>query len=1090
MPKQNNCDDLKVESCVDDNGQTISGGDSYDVPTGRYVKHVVNVCETAGSGGGGGSSVDPNLYYTKKEVDALLAALDIPDLDDYYDKTEIDALVADFYSKDEIDQLLKDIEDDYYTKDEVDEKFEELDTSNVSVVGGTFSALDDIKTQQDVNSLLYSMALKPPGSPTTVKTEVSGEEFATDNDLKNQKEVNEFLDERLTTIEETEALDPSFWVTKPEFTDGQAEQDAELKKTRRILELQLLYLAKYGQSCSFPKPLKASNGPPFAGNSEFSASGNVLSFSRGVFEDREGDTVLPEIGNTLRFDGDELDRRWSSVVTDVKGPIKPPTGWHVYEITVEDTIPSDISGASVNTQFTVTICGPNNYVTNDTFEVDQKRQDDAISAERATRGVGEVKVDQTIKELVSKNQREHSDLYAKIDDLAAKPEFDPFPLEEKIETEKAARIADDIKISASLVEEARIRADEDYKLLARINGLDIPEMPEDYEDSGLRELIERESALRATGDAGLQRLIEDNTERISNTNDSIGAERATRADQIGTVNAEVKAETAERKATDSDLQAQIDAIEVPDNFEEIIERLDNDIKVTNQKVDFNAEETVKDQKRQDEANLKLDAVIEAEILALAKREQEDHDDHEQRIEDNKQAIEANIQSIEDNKSLNDDHETRITALESAPPAPPGPPATGGGVEYLGQLKDVNLTPTRSLVSLRANDYATTWQKYVRTDYPQAGAFARTPTGSSDRTLVVNNKARGGVDPTPLLDQIKDGVRLRLQTKIEGQQWDEVCEAEGIIAYSDYQYIKFKTIPKWLAEMTNEPAIDGSATCTVRLADVVPDPIVPDPIDPNPPVDPIDPIDPINPLPIPGDPSIPTKRTDTVLGYDRGTKLWTPHKADYLPLTGGRITGGINFRNGGDSDQFSISPKQSATDYATNIFQRNGGELRLRTTPDKNGDSNYTTHIVLAGGSNPETRIYNVSDPHQPNMATSKGYVDKKINVSLPGAFYKYADHTTASNLTAGEFFLANGNIYMHPTCLGGQDMSMDQSSTFDAIIRISNADTGIMIKSFKCSVNTDNGSNKYVRGTGSTVYANRFTPAAGNEYIISVPGWI
>ena len=50
MPTQDNCDDLKVESCVDENGQTINGGDSYEVPTGRYVKHVVNVC---GSGGGG-----------------------------------------------------------------------------------------------------------------------------------------------------------------------------------------------------------------------------------------------------------------------------------------------------------------------------------------------------------------------------------------------------------------------------------------------------------------------------------------------------------------------------------------------------------------------------------------------------------------------------------------------------------------------------------------------------------------------------------------------------------------------------------------------------------------------------------------------------------------------------------------------------------------------------------------------------------------------------------------------------------------------------------------------------------------------------
>ena len=54
MPTQDNCDDLKVESCVDDKGQTINGGDSYDVPTGRYVKHVVNVCGTGGSAAGGG----------------------------------------------------------------------------------------------------------------------------------------------------------------------------------------------------------------------------------------------------------------------------------------------------------------------------------------------------------------------------------------------------------------------------------------------------------------------------------------------------------------------------------------------------------------------------------------------------------------------------------------------------------------------------------------------------------------------------------------------------------------------------------------------------------------------------------------------------------------------------------------------------------------------------------------------------------------------------------------------------------------------------------------------------------------------------
>ena len=240
---------------------------------------------------------------------------------------------------------------------------------------------------------------------------------------------------------------------------------------------------------------------------------------------------------------------------------------------------------------------------------------------------------------------------------------------------------------------------------------------------------------------------------------------------------------------------------------------------------------------------------------------------------------------------------------------------------------------------------------------------------------------------------------------------------------------------------------------------------------------------------PVEPEVPTKRSEIVLGYDETEKLWTPHKADYLPLTGGTLSAGLNFRNDKDYNQFSIVPKTGESDYATNIFQRNGGDLRFRTTPDKNGDTNYTTHIVLAGGSK-ETRIYNVCEPNNATMATSKGYVDKKINASLPGALYKFVNHTVAADLNAGEFFFASGNIYMHPTCRGGQDLGMGQSSTFDSIIRVSNASSGTMIKSFLCTVTTDNGSNNYVRGAGKETYGNRFTPTSGNEYIISVPGWI
>jgi hypothetical protein len=241
---------------------------------------------------------------------------------------------------------------------------------------------------------------------------------------------------------------------------------------------------------------------------------------------------------------------------------------------------------------------------------------------------------------------------------------------------------------------------------------------------------------------------------------------------------------------------------------------------------------------------------------------------------------------------------------------------------------------------------------------------------------------------------------------------------------------------------------------------------------------------------PVEPEVPTKRSEIVLGYDETEKLWTPHKADYLPLTGGTLSTALNFKNDKDYNQFSIVPKTGESDYATNVFQRNGGDLRFRTTPDKNGDTNYTTHIVLSGGSNPETRIYNVCEPNNPTMATSKGYVDKKIQVALPGALYKCVNHSVAENLTAGEFFMASGNIYMHPTCLGGQDMEMGNAATFNAIIRISNASNGGIIRAFSAEVKTHRGSNNVVRGEGGSVHCSKYNVIAGTEYIISVPGWI
>ena len=107
--------------------------------------------------------------------------------------------------------------------------------------------------------------------------------------------------------------------------------------------------------------------------------------------------------------------------------------------------------------------------------------------------------------------------------------YDDTELRGLIQTEEDERKAADNELAVELLKEKRERQDADYNLLARINGIQIPEMPGDYDDSGLRELIENESALRATGDAYLQQEI-DNIEQYddSNVRELIEQEKALR----------------------------------------------------------------------------------------------------------------------------------------------------------------------------------------------------------------------------------------------------------------------------------------------------------------------------------------------------------------------------------------------------------------------------------------------------------------------------------------------------------------------------------------------------------------------------------
>ena len=122
---------------------------------------------------------------------------------------------------------------------------------------------------------------------------------------------------------------------------------------------------------------------------------------------------------------------------------------------------------------------------------------------------------------------------------------------------------------------------------------------------------------------------------------------------------------------------------------------------------------------------------------------------------------------------------------------------------------------------------------------------------------------------------------------------------------------------------------------------------------------------------------------------------------------GKINGVLNFQRGKDSPQFKISPNSSDTDWATNIYSLNGGNMRLRTSHTGNEGDHVGSHIILdsAGGA-PETKIYHVVTPTNDHMAASKGYVDAQGGGIPAGCIMIWMN----SDAPAGWFKLQGGSF--------------------------------------------------------------------------------
>ena len=106
--------------------------------------------------------------------------------------------------------------------------------------------------------------------------------------------------------------------------------------------------------------------------------------------------------------------------------------------------------------------------------------------------------------------------------------------------------------------------------------------------------------------------------------------------------------------------------------------------------------------------------------------------------------------------------------------------------------------------------------------------------------------------------------------------------------------------------------------------------------------------------------------------------------NYLQLSGGLLTGILEFQRGSkDTPQFKISPNND-DNYATNIYSLNNSQMRFRTTSGTD-EQPYETHIILdANNGSAETKIYKVTTPIKDDMAANKQYVDDHRAIARNG----------------------------------------------------------------------------------------------------------
>ena len=136
---------------------------------------------------------------------------------------------------------------------------------------------------------------------------------------------------------------------------------------------------------------------------------------------------------------------------------------------------------------------------------------------------------------------------------------------------------------------------------------------------------------------------------------------------------------------------------------------------------------------------------------------------------------------------------------------------------------------------------------------------------------------------------------------------------------------------------------------------------------------------------------------------------------YVKKDGDTMTSSLKFNRGKQaSNQFSITPNSGSPNV--NIYTLLNGQMRFRTTHTDLESDNVGSHIILDPKNGvPETKIYKVINPTQPDMAANKAYVDSVSSGKTfpPGIHFRYtATEGVQQDTGLFSYFDDNGTIKM------------------------------------------------------------------------------